>query len=492
MKTKKVLLVITDGIGHRESCQDNAFCHAKKSAYDYLFESVPYSYVKTSGLAVGLPEGQMGNSEVGHMSIGSGRVLYQNLVKISKAIEEDTLKDNAVLKETISKSNDIHVVGLLSDGGVHSHINHLIAVAKIASQSAKKVHLHLITDGRDVAPDSAQKYIDMIEKNLDDNISIATLSGRFYSMYRDTRWDRVEEGYKAIAKGYPQSGLSATEYLKVEYQKEIYDEFIEPVALGGYKGFGENDGVIFINFRSDRMRELVDVIGNSSFSEFERNPVKLNLATMTQYNKDFPYPVIFEEKLPEHTLAQVISEAGLSQLHTSETEKYAHVTFFLNGGVEEPFINETRVLVPSPDVKTYDMKPEMSAPEVGQNVQKAMREGYDFIVVNFANGDMVGHTGNYEAGIKAVEAVDKELGALIEVAKEQEYSLVITSDHGNCEEMKNPGGDRLTNHTLNEVFCFVMAEDVKEVKSGGLNNIAPTVLKLMGLKIPKEMDEPLI
>jgi len=492
MKTKKVLLVITDGIGHRQSCQDNAFCNAKKSAYDYLFNNVPYSYVQTSGLAVGLPEGQMGNSEVGHMSIGSGRVLYQNLVKISKAIEDDTLKDNSVLTDIMIKSNDIHVVGLLSDGGVHSHINHLIAVAKLASQNGKKVHLHLITDGRDVAPDSAQKYIDTIEANLDENISIATLSGRFYSMDRDTRWDRVEEGYKAIAKGYPQSGLSATQYLKVQYEKEIYDEFLEPMALGRYAGFQENDGVIFINFRSDRMRELVDVVGNSAFSEFERNPAKLNLATMTQYNKSFPYPVIFEEKLPQNTLAQVISEAGLSQLHTSETEKYAHVTFFLNGGVEEPFLNETRVLVPSPDVKTYDMKPEMSAPEVGQNVQKALKEGYDFVVVNFANGDMVGHTGNYEAGIKAVEAVDKELGMLIEVCKEEGYSLVITSDHGNCEEMKDCDGDRLTNHTLYEVFCFVMDEDVKNVKNGGLNNIAPTVLKLMGLKIPEEMDEALV
>ena len=492
MKTKKVLLVITDGIGHRDSCKDNAFCNATKSAYDYLFENVPYSYVQTSGLAVGLPEGQMGNSEVGHMSIGSGRVLYQNLVKISKSIEDDTLKDNPVLKDIMIDSNDIHIVGLLSDGGVHSHISHLIATAKLASKNGKKVYLHLITDGRDVAPDSAQKYIDMIEENLDENISIATLSGRFYSMDRDTRWDRVEEGYKAIAKGYPQSGLSATQYLKAEYEKEIYDEFIEPVALGRYKGFQENDGVIFINFRSDRMRELVDVVGNSSFSEFERNPVSLNLATMTQYNKDFPYPVIFEDKLPQHTLAQVISEAGLSQLHTSETEKYAHVTFFLNGGVEEPFLNETRVLVPSPDVKTYDMKPEMSAPEVGQNVQKAMKEGYDFVVVNFANGDMVGHTGNYEAGVKAVEAVEKELGMLINVAKEEGYSLVITSDHGNCEEMKNSHGDRLTNHTLYEVFCFVMDEDVKEVKNGGLNNIAPTVLKLMGLEIPREMDEALV
>jgi len=311
-------------------------------------------------------------------------------------------------------------------------------------------------------------------------------------MDRDTRWDRVEAGYKAMAFGIPQSGLNPTQYLKVQYEKEIYDEFVEPIAFGRYQGFQENDGVIFVNFRSDRMRELVTVVGDSSFAEFERNSAHVNIATMTQYNKDFPYPVVFEEKAPENTLAQVISEAGLSQLHTSETEKYAHVTFFLNGGVEEPFINETRVLVPSPDVKTYDMKPEMSAPEIGQNVQKALREGYDFVVVNFANGDMVGHTGNYEAGVKAVEAVDKELGALIDVCKEEGYSLVLTSDHGNCEEMKTQKGDRLTNHTVYDVFCFVMDEDVKEVKTGGLNNIAPTVLKLMGLEIPKEMDEALV
>ncbi len=492
MKRKKVLLVITDGIGHRDVCQDNAFCNAKKPAYSYLFENVPYNFVKTSGLAVGLPEGQMGNSEVGHMSIGSGRVLYQNLVKISKAIEEDTLKDMSVVKDILAKSRDIHVVGLLSDGGVHSHIDHLIAMAKIASQAGKKVHLHLITDGRDVAPDSAQQYIDIIEKNLDENISIATISGRFYSMDRDKRWERVERGYNAIAKSEPKTVLSVREYLKEQYAEEILDEFIEPVAFGSYAGFQDDDGIFFINFRSDRMRELVTAVGDRSFKEFERNPAKVYVATMTQYNKEFPYPVIFEEQTPKNTLAEVISRAGLNQLHTSETEKYAHVTFFFNGGVEEPFMNETRVLVPSPDVKTYDMQPEMSAPQVGENVQKALHEGYDFVVVNFANGDMVGHTGNYEAGVKAVEAVDKELKTLIKVCQEEGYSMVLTSDHGNCEEMKNSSGERLTNHTTYDVYCFVMDEDVKEVKAGGLNNIAPTVLKLMGLEIPSEMDEALI
>lgn len=492
MKSNKAILIITDGIGYNSSCDDNAFCNAKKPTYDYLFKNVPYSLVKTSGLAVGLPIGQMGNSEVGHMSIGSGRVLYQNLVKITKAVKDGTLAQNSVLIDLLQKSNTIHVVGLLSDGGVHSHIDHIISLARIASSEGKKVCLHLITDGRDVSPTSAPIYIKQIEKILDDNISIATISGRFYAMDRDTRWDRVERGYNAIAKGTPSTDKNPQAYIESQHESEINDEFIEPVSFGGYSGFAENDGLIFANFRSDRMREIVDVIGNEEFNEFERNKAKVNLATMTVYNKAFPYPVLFQDKLPKNTLAEVISDAGLSQLHTSETEKYAHVTFFFNGGVEEPFKNETRVLTPSPDVKTYDLKPEMSASEVGDNVRVAIEEGYDFIVVNFANGDMVGHTGDYGAGIRAVEAVDEELGKIIEVAKQEGYSVVLTSDHGNCEQMKDSDGNRLTNHTTFDVFCFVLSEGVSEVREGGLNNIAPTVLKLMGLEIPQEMDEALV
>ena len=492
MEKGKVLLVITDGIGHRESCKDNAFCNAKKSAYEYLFKNVPYSFIKTSGLSVGLPEGQMGNSEVGHMCIGSGRVLYQNLVKITKALEDGSLKQNKVLNDILNNSNNIHLVGLMSDGGVHSHIDHIKGVAKIAKESGKKVFLHLITDGRDVAYDSAIKYLEDIETILDDDISIATISGRFYAMDRDKRWDRVKRAYDAIAFSTPKSDLSPKEYIKSQYKQEIFDEFIEPVSFGKYRGFDENDGVIFINFRSDRMREIVDAVGNQNFSEFKRSDKRVNIATMTEYNKEFPYPVIFKEEAPKNTLAEVISNAGLTQFHTAETEKYAHVTFFLNGGIEEPFLNETRALVPSPDVKTYDLMPQMSAKEVGDNVIKAMESGYDFVVVNFANGDMVGHTGNYEAGIKAVEAVDRELDRLIKVAKEQGYSMILTSDHGNCEEMRDESGERLTNHTTYDVYCFVMADGVSEVKSGGLNNIAPTVLKLMGLDIPKEMDEALV
>ncbi len=492
MKTNKVLLVITDGIGYNDSCDDNAFCNAQKSAYDYLFKNVPYSYVKTSGLDVGLPVGQMGNSEVGHMTIGSGRVLYQNLVKITKAIEDNSLTQNPILNETLDKSNTIHIIGLLSDGGVHSHINHIKALATIAAQKEKKVALHLITDGRDVSPTSAPQYIKDLESILSDQIFIASVSGRFFTMDRDNRWERVHKGYDAIVNAQPKSELSITEYIRSQYANDITDEFIEPTTFNDFEGINNNDGIIVANFRSDRVREITDAIGNRNFNEFERKKLSVNIATMTTYSKDFPYPVLFKENLPQNVLASVISDADLKQLHTSETEKYAHVTFFLNGGVEEPFINETRVLVPSPDVRTYDLQPEMSAPEVGQNVTTAMKNGYDFIVVNFANGDMVGHTGDFEAAIKGVEAVDKELGKIIKVAQEEGYALVLTSDHGNCELMKDKDGNVLTNHTLCDVFCFVMSEGITEVKNGGLNNIAPTILKLMNLPIPAEMDEPLI
>lgn len=482
MSKNKVVLIITDGIGYSDICENNAFCQAKKPTYDYLLKNIPNSLLKTSGLSVGLPSGQMGNSEVGHMTIGSGRILYQNLVKISKAIEDDTLKNNIVLKETISKSNNIHIVGLLSDGGVHSHIEHIIALSNIAQKSDKEVFLHLITDGRDVSPTSAKIFLKQIEDSLG-SAKIATISGRFYTMDRDKRWERVENGFAGIVKATPTTTMTTVGYIDSEYKEDRLDEFLLPTAFAGFEGIKDGDGVIFANFRSDRMREIVELISKNK---------KLNLATMTNYSKDFNIPILFEEKLPENTLAQVISEAGLTQLHTSETEKYAHVTFFLNGGVEEPYKNEKRVLTPSPDVKTYDLKPEMSAKEVGNNVIKAMEEEYDFVVVNFANGDMVGHTGDMKASMIAVATVDTQLGLIIKKAKETGYSIIITSDHGNCEQMVSESGDAFTQHTTNDVFCFVIDDEVKEVKDGGLSNIAPTILKLLGLEIPKEMDEVLI
>ena len=490
--TNKTLLVITDGIGHNSSDNFNAFSTASTPTYDYLFKNIPYSLVHTYGKFVGLPDGQMGNSEVGHMTIGSGRILYQDLVKVNIAIENNTLKDNQVFKDILNCSNNIHLIGLLSDGGVHSHIEHIIAMAKISKNANKKVFIHIITDGRDVAPDCAKIYIEQILAICDEDIKIATIAGRYYTMDRDNRWDRVKKGYDAIAFAQPTTSSDVLTYVNDSYKNEIFDEFIVPTAFNDYNGLKENDGIIFCNFRSDRMREISSVFANKNFNEFPTFKEKLNLATMTQYDKNTPIPVLFPKDSPTNTLAEVISNAGLSQLHTAETEKYAHVTFFFNGGVEEPLLNETRVLIPSPSVATYDLQPEMSAPQVGDAVRTAMKEQIDFIVVNFANGDMVGHTGIFDAAVKAVEAVDNQLGLILEKAKELNYNVIITSDHGNCEMMKDEDGNTLTNHTVGDVYCFVIANNVNEVKTGSLNNIAPTVLKLMNLEIPTEMDEPLI
>jgi 2,3-bisphosphoglycerate-independent phosphoglycerate mutase len=311
-------------------------------------------------------------------------------------------------------------------------------------------------------------------------------------MDRDNRWERVKRGYDAIVKAEPKSDFDPAGYVGHSYSLGETDEFVEPVAFEGYDGMLDGDSVLTINFRSDRMREMVTALGADEFDHFERKNIKINLATITEYDKSFTYPVLFRKDVPKNTLAEVISNAGLRQLHTAETEKYAHVTFFLNGGIDEPYKNETRVLIPSPNVKTYDMKPEMSSEAVGKAVLDAIDDSYDFIVVNFANGDMVGHTGDFEAAKKAVSAVDKQLGLIVKKAKEEGYALVITSDHGNCEEMRDDEGHILTNHTVGKVWCFVEAEGVDKVDNGALNNIAPTVLQLMGLEIPAEMDHSLI
>lgn len=490
--SKKAILVITDGIGYSPKTEFNAFYHAKKPTYDKLFKEVPHSLIDTFGLSVGLPDGQMGNSEVGHMTIGSGRVLYQDLVKISLALEEQTLEKNEELVKLLESSERLHLVGLMSDGGVHSHIDHFMGIADIAANQGKKVFLHLITDGRDVSPTSASKYIKLVDEHLNDNVEIATISGRFYSMDRDNRWERVKRGYDAIVNAEPKTSMSPEAYIGHSYALGETDEFMEPTAFDGYEGMQDGDAVLTINFRSDRMREMVTALGSKEFGEFERKSINVNLATITEYDKSFTYPVLFRKESPKNTLAEVISNNNLRQLHTAETEKYAHVTFFLNGGIDEPYANETRVLIPSPNVKTYDMKPEMSAAEVGDAVLKAMDEGYDFIVVNFANGDMVGHTGDFEAAKQGVEAVDAQLGMILEKAHEKEYAFVLTSDHGNCEEMKDDEGNVLTNHTVGKVWCFVDAPNVTKVETGGLNNIAPTVLKLMDIEIPSEMDHALV
>lgn len=484
---QKTVLVITDGIGYNPSDKFNAFSSAKKPTFDWLFKNSANTLIKTSGHAVGLPQGQMGNSEVGHMTIGSGRILYQNLVKIDLAIKNGDFARDEKLQKLFKKCKNIHVIGLYSDGGVHSHLAHFDYFCALAKDNGCEVFAHIITDGRDVSPMSGSEFV----KNIEDKFTVATVCGRFYAMDRDKRWDRVKRAHDVyMGAGEKICEAKPSRYIAKCYEENITDEFIEPVKFNGFKGIDKDDGVIFINFRNDRVRELVSAFGEENFDGFEREILVKNLVTMTQYDANFNFPILIPKENLKNTLSEVIADAGLRQLHTAETEKYAHVTFFFNGGVEELVKNETRILVPSPKVKTYDEKPQMSANEVCEAVLKGMDDEQDFIVVNFANGDMVGHTGDINAAIKAVEAVDECLSRIISKAKEKDYAYIQISDHGNCEAMRDENGDMLTNHTTFDVFCFVLAHGVDELKEGmGLSNIAPSVLKLMGLKIPQEMDE---
>ncbi|WP_120951461.1 2,3-bisphosphoglycerate-independent phosphoglycerate mutase [Helicobacter sp. L8] len=493
---QKTLLIITDGIGHNPSSHANAFHHAKTPTYDWMFANLPHSLLKTHGLSVGLPEGQMGNSEVGHMCIGAGRVLDQDLVRISKAFEQDSIEDNPAFQSVAEHANVVHVLGLMSDGGVHSHINHLMGTALLLERMGKKVWLHLITDGRDVLPQSALEYLALVRGICDTHIEIATIAGRFYAMDRDKRFERTLKAYESIAHGLNPSDLSPEDYIASMYAQGISDEFLQPASFGGYAGMFDGEGLIAINFRNDRMRQIVQVLGGDlevfeGLYECGAGAPELLIATMTAYNALFPYPVLFPKEEVKNTLAKVVSEAGLSQAHIAETEKYAHVSFFINGGLETPFVGEERILVPSPKVSTYDLCPQMSASQVGEAVRACMRKGTDLIIVNFANGDMVGHTGNFEAAVRAVEAVDQELGAILALAKELGYAMLLTSDHGNCEQMRDENENMLTNHTTYEVPCFVLGHGIDHIKDGGLNNVAASVLKLLGLRAPNSMDLPL-
>lgn len=492
---QKTILVITDGIGFNENKRFNAFANAKKPTYEWLFQNCAHSLLKTSGIAVGLPSGQMGNSEVGHMTIGAGRVLYQNLVKINMAIDNDELRKNSDLIN-LAKCKNIHIIGLYSDGGVHSHLNHFDALMQIFSDFGCDVFLHPITDGRDVLPTSAAEFLRQLEGKISmlKNVKIATICGRFYAMDRDKRWDRIHKFYKILMFGNKNGEICtdlASVYLQKSYENGKTDEFIEPVSFDKFSGISQNDGVLIVNFRNDRVREISSALGRAEFSAFERLFVVKNLVTMTNYDEKFDFPVLFKPEIIENSLSEVIANAGFRQLHTAETEKYAHVTFFLNGGREEPVKNEERILIPSPKVKTYDEKPEMSAFEVCENVVKGIERGFEFIVVNFANGDMVGHTGNFDAAVKAVECVDTCLGTILKAAKAHNYAYVQISDHGNCEDMRSENGEMLTNHTIYDVPCFVLADEVRKIDNGSLANVAPTILKIMGLEIPPQMQNPL-
>ncbi len=491
---KKVLLIITDGLGHSKKKKFNSFLNAKTPTYDNLFKTTPNSLLKTSGKRAGLPNGQMGNSEVGHQIIGAGRVLHQNIIKINDSIKKDVIKNNSDINKLIKSSNSIHIAGLLSDGGIHSHINHFLHIAKLCANSKKQVYFHIFADGRDVPPNSVKKYINLLNKKLDNkkNISIATISGRYYSMDRDENWDRIKKAYDAIINATPKTSINLKNYIDSSYEDKIFDEFIKPISLNDYTGVtNKSDGFIFINFRNDRMRSIVNAITQNNFKKFKRSIVIKKALTMTQYDEKFKCPILFPKDIPKNTLGEVISKNDLTQARIAETEKYAHVTFFFNGGLETLYKNETRFLINSPNVYTYDQRPEMSANEVCNKTLESMDKNTDFIVVNFANCDMVGHTANYKATIKAVECVDTQISKLCKKAQETNYSIVLTSDHGNCEEVRTFDDKPITKHTTNDVYCFVIDKNVKKINNGGLNNIAPTVLKLLNIKIPKEMDKPL-
>lgn len=490
---KKILLTILDGYGLREEDHGNAVNLADNKIFNKLWEKYPHTTLIASGEEVGLPRGQMGNSEVGHMNIGAGRVIYQPLERINKSIEDKTFFQNKeileVMKHIKENNSKLHIMGLISDGGVHSHTKHLMALLEMCQkEQIKNIYLHLFTDGRDVSPTSSYTYIKKVEEKLKELHlgSIATLSGRYYAMDRDNNYDRLKKSYDAIVHGTNKTDKSICEYIKESYKKDITDEFLIPATFDEKGLLSENDGIITFNFRKDRLREILTAITNKNFNEME--VVKFNnvkTVTMFPVTKDVKAKTAFKDEELTNTLGEYLENKGLSQLRIAETEKYAHVTFFFDGGKEIDYPHEKKILISSPKVATYDLKPEMSAEEVTDTLLNEL-ENYDVTILNFANGDMLGHTGVLPAAIKGVETVDKCLERLYQKIQELNGTMIITADHGNCEEMLDDEGNVVTSHTTNLV-PFIITEENLKLKKGKLADIAPTLLELLELPIPKEM-----
>ena len=495
----KALLIILDGFGYSEKKEHNAIHMAKTPNYDRLISEYPFSLLENSGEAVGLPEGVMGNSEVGHLNLGAGRVVYQELTKINKFIREKgfhTLPD--IQRVAQNPKGALHFIGLLSDCGVHSDQAHLVEMIKSIQKISKDkpIFIHIITDGRDTPPKSGVDYIKNLQKFVDGipSVQISTVIGRFYAMDRDQRWERVEMAYKALTQEDAAEEFdSAEEAILDAYSKEETDEFVLPRQIRGGVRISPQDQVVFFNYRADRAREISQSIADPKFDKF-KTPVKVlpaNWITMTRYQKDFPFPPLFDQDSLKNILGEVVSKKGFKQLRVAETEKYAHVTYFFNGGLEKAFDGEDRVLVPSPkEVKTYDEKPEMSAYEVTEKILEGLDKDYKLIVVNYANGDMVGHTGNESAAIKAVEALDICLGKITEKALRNGYDIIITADHGNCEEMVDPdSGEMMTQHSMNPVPCVLVSKKYKnaKMKDGALCDVAPTILEILDWEKPQDM-----
>ena len=501
------MLAILDGFGYNKNKKGNAVELAKTPNIDKLMKEYPNTKIQASGLAVGLPEGQMGNSEVGHTNIGAGRIVYQELTRITKSIEDGDFFTNQEFINAIENckknKSKLHILGLVSDGGVHSHNRHLYGLLEMAKRrDFEDVYIHCFLDGRDTPPASGENYIiELQEKIKEKGIGkIATISGRFYSMDRDKRWQRVQKAYDAICNGKGIKSRDVINAIENSYQKEVFDEFIEPTVITNPNGetpiakIENNDSVIFFNFRPDRARQLTRAIVDNKFNEFERNKIKTYFVCFTSYDETMPnVHIAFEKEQINNTLGEIISKKGLKQLRIAETEKYAHVTFFFNGGEEKQYPGEDRILVPSPKVETYDMQPEMSAYEVTEKVVSAIAsEKYSSIILNYANPDMVGHTGNLDAAIKAVETIDECLQKVVTAIKSKNGNIIITADHGNAEQMIDyTTGEPHTAHTTNLV-PFILVTDNKNEKLRNdekLANIAPTILDLMNIEKPKDMNE---
>ena len=497
MNNLPLVLLILDGLGLAPSGPGNAVSLASTPNFDKLWRDFPHSELEASGLAVGLPAGQMGNSEVGHSNIGAGRIIKQDLVKIDASIDGGDFFDNPVLLQAIEQAKErqskLHLIGLVSDGGVHSQIKHIVALLEASKrQNFQNVFVHALTDGRDTAPKSALDYIQQLDlAMLKIGVGkIATIAGRYYAMDRDKRWDRLEKAYVAMVESIGEEANSAEEAIEHNYSNGITDEFIIPTVIDKTGSISQGDVVICFNFRADRMIQLVNVLSNPSQAEFEiTHPAdNLSVFTMTHYSDDIEAPVLFSEAVLKRTLGEIIAANGLRQHRIAETEKYAHVTYFFNGAIEQQFKNEERVLIPSPKVATYDIQPEMSVDDVASATINTLKNGLsDVLIVNFANCDMVGHTGDITAAIRAVEAVDKALGRVYEAVQEANGMLLVTADHGNAEVMLEPNGTPCTTHTTNPVpFILCSRQDIT-LSDGKLSDIAPTILSLIGIKSPDEM-----
>lgn len=496
-----VALIILDGWGYNDSEKGNAVKKANTPNFDKYFDNYSHTYLNASGLAVGLPEGQMGNSEVGHLNIGAGRVVYQDFTRISKSIKDgDFFEKEELVRacKNVEKNNTkLHLLGLLSDGGVHSHIDHLKGLIDLADiHGVEEVYVHAFLDGRDTHPRSAIKYIEEIEAYMDQKGigKIATISGRYYAMDRDNRWERTKLAYDALVNGKGVTAETAVEAVENSYAKDKDDEFVMPTVIlednQPTTMIDEHDSIIFFNFRPDRARQITRALVDREFKGFEREYFETEYVTMTTYDETIKnVEIVFKQNTIHNTLGLYLSEQGKNQLRIAETEKYAHVTFFFNGGIEPPYKNEERILVDSPKVATYDQQPEMSAYEVTDTLLEEIdKDKHDFIVLNFANPDMVGHTGDFDAAVKAVETVDECLGKVVEKLFTKNGKMIITADHGNSEQMLDDDGGPMTAHTSNKVPCIIIDGKVELRDDASLCDIAPTILDFLALDIPEEME----